>query len=168
MWKLAYVLNFFILIGLFSFSDANLNANQAASKQNEPELSVVGECKVGFDPNTNEIQLLSPITVSGQSRNRCIIRVSSSQERGQVRLVPVVFKGEVKKAPATVAISSVLIGDTPTSVSETYTDPTKFDLTDRILETNSTSTGKNVFGINLVLITEDGELEITDMKFALQ
>jgi len=152
----------------FGCDNANLKASIPVSKQNQPGLSVTGGCNVSLDPKTNEIKLLSKITVGAESRSRCIIRINAPNAQKRVRLVPLAFKGEVKKAPATVAISSILIGDQPTNVSKTYTSPTKFDLTNQIPKTNYTSTGKNVFGINLVLITNRGSLEITDMKFAIQ
>ncbi|MHC5732716.1 MAG: hypothetical protein ACYTXY_53475, partial [Nostoc sp.] len=51
-------------------------------------------------------------------------------------------------------------------LSKNYTSPTKFNLTNQIPKTNYLTTGS--FGINLILATSEGELELTDMKFALQ
>jgi hypothetical protein len=169
VFKLSYLLSFCILVFLFGcgFNDANSSTNSAMTKQNQPGFSATG-CNVRFDRNTNQIQLLSKITVGSGARTRCIIRLNSPNPQKRFRLVPLAFKGTVKKAPATVAISSILIGDKPTNVSKTYTSPTKFDLTNQIPKTNYTSTGKNVFGINLILMTKGGSLEITDMKFAIQ
>ena len=85
--------------------------------------------------------------------------------------MPLAFKGEVKKAPAQVAISSFLIGDKPTRTlyeSPLSASSLKFDLTKKILPTNYTTKGKSVLGINVVLISTGGELELTDIKFALQ
>ncbi len=171
MLTLSYLLSFSILICLFGcdFYSSNSSANVAIARQNQPRFVVSGECNVNFDPNTNEIKLLSKMTVDAQSpRARCIIRISTPNGQKGVRLVPLALKGEVKEAPATVAISSILIGDKPTSLSKKYTTTTKFDLTNKIPKTNYTTNGKSVLGINLVLMTNGGELELTDMKFALQ
>lgn len=164
MLRLRNTLNFFILICLFYFGyfDANSSAAQAQTR-----FSATGDCNVRFDPKTSEINLVSKLTVNAQSkRARCIIRINAPNTQKQFRLVPLALKGTVKKAPATVAISSILIGGKPTSSSKKYTSPTKFDLTNQIPKTNYTNNG--VFGINLVLTTTGGELQLTDMKFALQ
>jgi hypothetical protein len=166
MLRLSYVLKSFILISLVCFGCFDANSSAA---QNQPQLSVNGGCNVSFDPKTSEVKLVSKITVNAQSRRaRCIIRIKTPNAQKQFRLVPLALKGEVKKAPATVAISSILIGGQPTSLSKKYTNSTKFDLTNQIPKTNYTSQGKSVFGINLVLTTTGGELELTDMRFALQ
>ncbi len=171
MLRLIYLVSFPILISLlgFGFYQSNSSSDVLISRQNQPELIVSGECNVKFDRKTNEIKLLSKMTVDPQSRRvRCLIRINNPNKQKRVRLVPLAFKGRVKKAPATVAISSMLIGDQPTSVSKTYRSSTKFDLTNKIPKTNYTNKGKSVFGINLVLMTDRGNLELTDMKFALQ
>ena len=157
------VFSFLVLICLFYFGcfDANSSAAQAQTR-----FSATGDCNVKFDPKTSEINLVSKITVNAQSkRARCIIRINVPNAQKQLRLVPLSLKGTVQKAPATVAISSILIGDQPTRISKKYTSPTQFDLTNQIPKTHYTSNG--VFGINLVLTTAGGELELTDMKFAL-
>ncbi|MGL4622374.1 MAG: hypothetical protein ACRCZS_25495 [Chroococcidiopsis sp.] len=160
------LLNSFIFLCLlyFSFYDANSSVAQAQSR-----LSVNGECNARFDSKTNEIRLVSKITVNARSkRARCIIRISVPNTQKQFRLVPLALKGRVNKAPATVAISSILVGDRPTSLTKKYTSPTKFDLTNQIPKTGYTTQGRSVFGINLVLTTIGGDLELTDMRFALQ
>jgi hypothetical protein len=172
MLTLSYARNFLILICLFSLGcyDAD-SSTVTTSKENQPEFSVSGGCNVNFDPKTSEFKLVSKITVSAQSpRARCIVRINTSNAQKQFRLVPLALKGKVKKAPATVAISSILIGEQqqPTSLSRKYTSSTKFDLTNQIPKTNYTTKEKSVLGINLVLMTTEGELELTDMKFALQ
>jgi hypothetical protein len=166
MLRVKNVLSFFILMCLvyFGYFDANSTA-----AQNQPRLLVNGDCNVKFDSKTSEFKLVSKIIVNAQSRRaRCIIRINTPNAQKQFRLVPLALKGEVKKAPATVAISSILIGGQPTSISKKYTNSTKFDLTNQISKTNYTTQGKSVFGINLVLTTTGGELELTDMRFALQ
>ncbi|MCC5641665.1 hypothetical protein LC607_01555 [Nostoc sp. CHAB 5824] len=172
MLKLNYVRNFFILICLFSLGcyDAN-SSTVATSQENQPQFSVSDGCKINFDTKKSEFKLASKITINAQSpRARCIIRINTSNAQKQFRLVPLALKGEVKKAPATVAISSILIGEQqqPTSVSKKYTSSTKFDLTNQIPKTNYTTKEKSVLAINLILMTTQGELEVTDMKFALQ
>ena len=101
-----------------------------------------------------------------------MIRINTSNTTKQFRLVPLAFKGEVKKAPAQVAISSFVIGDQPASFlyqSPLYGSPLKFDLTNKILPSNYTTKERSVLGINLVLITTGGESELTDdIRFALQ
>lgn len=171
MSKLKYLLNLFILVSLFSFSSCNSNSdiNAATSQENQAGLTVTGDCDVVFDPQTNEIKLVSDLTVGPESRARCIIRVESPSPYKQVRLVPIAVKGEVTKAPATLSISSILVGgDDPTSVSKLYNSPTSFDLTDQIPSTDYTTEGQSVFGINLIVSTNEGSLEITDLKFAIQ
>ncbi|MBN3909251.1 MAG: hypothetical protein HWQ35_22640 [Nostoc sp. NMS1] len=172
MLALSYTRNFFILICLFSLGCYNTNSSTVAtSQENQPQFSINDGCKINFDPKTSEFKLASKITVSTQSpRARCIIRINTSNAQKQFRLVPLALKGEVKKAPATVAISSILIGEQqqPTSVSKKYTSSTKFDLTNQIPKTNYTTKEKSVLGINLVLMTTEGELDVTEMKFALQ
>ncbi|MCC5630101.1 hypothetical protein [Nostoc sphaeroides] len=173
MFRLSDARNFLILTCLFSLFcyDAN-SSSVATSIENQPRLIVAGACNINLDPKTSEFKLVSPITVSGQSqRARCIIRISPSNPQKQVRLVFLALKGEVKKAPARVAISSLLIGNQPTPSRVLYQSPLygssiKFDLTDKILPTNYTTNG--VFGINLILRTDGGELELTDLKFRLE
>jgi len=164
MLRVRSTLGFFILVCLFYFGFYDTSLSTA---QNQPRVSVNDGCNVRFDPKTSEIKLVSKITVNAQSkRTRCIIRIHAANPQKQFRLVPLALKGRVKKAPATVAISSILIGDKPASLSKKYTSPTKFDLTNQIPKTNYTTNG--IFGINLVLMTTGGELELTDMRFALQ
>ena len=166
MLKSKSVFNCFILICLFYFGCFDANPTAA---QNQPQLSVNGKCNVSFDPKKSEVKLVSKITVNAQTKQaRCIIRINPPNAQKQFRLIPLALKGEVKKAPATVAISSILIGGQPTSLSKKYTNSTKFDLTNQIPRTNYTTHVKSVFGINLVLTTTGGELELTDMRFALQ
>ena len=164
MLKVRSAVGFFVLVCLFYFGLYDINLSAA---QSQPRVSANNECNVRFDPKTNQIKLLSTITVNARSkRARCIIRINASNPQKQVRLVPLALKGRVKKAPATIAISSILIGDKPARLSKKYTSPTEFDLTNQIPKTNYTTNG--VFGINLVLMTTAGELELTDMRFALQ
>ena len=164
MLGLKNVTNFCILISLVYFGCFDANSSAA---QNQSEFIVNGGCDVRFDPKTREIKLVSTITVNAQSkRARCIIRIKAPNSQKQFRLVPLALKGRVEKAPATVAISSTLIGDQPSRLSQKYTSPTNFDLTNQIPKTNYRNNG--VFGINLVLMTAGGELELTDMKFVLQ
>lgn len=161
------VLSFFILMCLFYFgySDANSSVAQA-----QPQFISSGKCKVKFDPKTNEIKLESKLIVDAQSkRATCNFRLSYSNPQKQARLVPLALKGTVKKVPATISIrSSLFSGSMPPIklLSKEYTSPTKFDLTKQVPKTNYTTNG--VFGINLVLATTRGELELTDLKFALQ
>lgn len=138
MLRLSYVRNFFILICLFSLGcyDAN-SSTVSTSIENQPQFSVNDGCNINFDPKTSEFKLVSKITARAQSpRARCIIRINTSNTKKQFRLVPLALKGEVKKAPATVAISSILIGEQqqPTSLSKKYTSSTKFDLTIKSLK----------------------------------
>lgn len=172
MLKISYARNCFIITCLFCLGcyDAN-SSTVATSQENQPQFSVSDGCKISFDTKKREFKLASKLTVSAESpRARCIIRINTSNAQKQFRLVPLALKGEVKKAPGTVAISSILIGEKqqPTSVSKKYTSSTKFDLTNQIPKTNYTTKEKSVLAINLVLMTTKGELEVTDMKFALQ
>jgi hypothetical protein len=151
------------------FDKSNSSADIVSIKQDPTGFSVGGQCRVNFDPKTNEIKLLSQMNVDAKSpRAICVIRIDASNFKKQVRLVPLAFKGEVKKKPATVAISSILIGDKPTHFSKTYTTATKFDLTNKISKTSYTTKEKSTLGINLVLMTNQGELELTDMRFVIQ
>ena len=172
MLRLSYTRNFFILICLSTLGCYDANSSTVATSQpNQPQFSVNDECKISFDPKKREFKLASKLTVSPElPRVRCIIRINTSNAQKQFRLVPLALKGEVKKAPGTVAISSILISEQqqPTSVSIKYTSSTKFDLTNQIPKTNYTTKEKSVLAINLVLMTTKGELEVTDMKFALQ
>ncbi|MEH1901254.1 MAG: hypothetical protein V7L04_07530 [Nostoc sp.] len=84
--------------------------------------------------------------------------------------MPLALKGEVKKALATIAISLISMGGAISEeklpiLSKNYTSPTKLNLTNQIPKTNYLTTGS--FGINLILAKAEGELELTDMKFAL-
>ncbi|MBN3943895.1 hypothetical protein [Nostoc sp. NMS9] len=170
MLRLSDTRNFFILMCLFFFYcyDAN-SSSTAAPINNQPRFSVNKGCNISFDPQINQFTLRAPITVKAQpSRARCIIRIDTSNTQKQFRLVPLALKGVVKKAPARVAITSFLLGDKPTPYQITYGSATNFDLTNKILPTNYTTTGKSVLGINLVLTTTGGELELTQLKFALQ
>lgn len=169
MLKIKYVINCFVITGLLSLGCSSANSGPLLTQnQKQPQLTVNGDCKVSLDPKTNEVKLVSKIIVSAQSRARCIIRINSSNAQKQYRLVPLALKGIVKKAPATVAISLNLIGEQPSRTTKEYTSSTKFDLTNQIPKTNYTTKEKSVLGINLVLITKEGELELTDMRFALQ
>lgn len=169
VFKIKYVVNCLILSSLLCWGCSNANSRTLTTlSQNQPQLSVNGDCKVSLDSKTNEVKLVSKITVSAQSRARCIIRIKSLNTQKQFRLVPLALRGTVKKAPATVAISSILIGDPPTRTAKKYTSPTKFDLTNQIPKTSYTTKEKSVLGINLILTTNGGELELTDMRFALQ
>lgn len=179
MLQLKYLLNLSLVIPLL-FSGAcsagsdtnagiNLNVNSASSQETESGFRVTGDCDVVFDEQSNQIKLVSKLIVGPESRSRCIIRVQSPNPQKRLRLVPLALKGKVLKAPATLAISSILIGrDEPTSFSESYTKPTSFDLADEIPITGYTGDGKNVFGINLTVSTREGSLEITEMRFAIQ
>jgi hypothetical protein len=173
MLRLSDARNFFILICLVSLSCYDGNSSSfATSIANQPQFSVNKDCNINYDPTTSQFTLATKITVNAQSpRGRCIIRINTSNTQKQFRLVALAFKGEVKKAPAQVAISSFLIGELPTRFL--YQSPPsgssiKFDLTNKILPTNYTTKEKSVLGINLVLTTTGGELELTQMKFALQ
>lgn len=177
MLKFKYLLNFLLVISLLGFGACSANSHTdtatsidtVASDENESGLRVTGDCDVVFDEQTNEIKLVSNISVAPESRARCIIRVKSPDPQKSVRLVPLALKGEVTKAPATLAVSSILIGeDEPTSFAESYTRPTSFDLAKEIPTTGYTTAGQNVFGINLTVSTQEGSLEITDLKFAIQ
>ncbi|MBN3926765.1 hypothetical protein [Nostoc sp. NMS4] len=173
MLKLSDARNFFILTSLFFVCCYDANSSSIASSiENQPQIAVNSGCNIKFDPTTRQFTLISKITVNAQlSRARCIIRINTSNIQKQFRLVPLAFKGEVKKAPAQVAISSFLLGTQPTSLvypSSSNGISLKFDLTKQILPTNYTSQGNSVLGINLVLRSTGGELELTDVKFALQ
>lgn len=169
MIKLRYVADFFILLGLLSLGCSSANSGTINNpNQKQLRLAVTGDCNLSLDSKTNEIKLVSKIVVPTQSRARCIVRISKFNTQKQYRLVPLALKGTVKKAPATVSISANLVGDQPSRTSKEYTSPTKFDLTNQIPKTNYTTMGKSVLGINLVLSTKAGELELTDMRFALQ
>ena len=182
MFQLKYFFNLlFIIPLLFSGSchadsnrnaDLNLNtnsANFANSSKKESGFRVTGDCDVVFNKQTNKIKLVSDLIVEPESRTRCIIRVQSPNPTKRLRLVPVSVKGKVTKAPATIAISSILIGgEEPSSFSQTYTKPTSFNLTDDIPVTSYTESGQNVFGINLTVSTRKGSLEITDLEFAIK
>ncbi|MEH2339275.1 hypothetical protein [Nostoc sp.] len=172
MLRLSDARNFFVLIPLFFLCyDAN-SYSIAIPIENQPQFSVNKGCNINFEPKTSELKLSSKIAVNAQlSRARCIIRINTSNTTKQFRLVPLAFKGEVKKAPAQVAISSFVIGDQPDRFlyqSPLYGSPLKFDLTNKILPTNYTTKERSVLGINLVLITTGGESELTDIRFALQ
>lgn len=173
MLRFSYARNFFILTCLFSLSGYDVNSSSfATSIQNQPQVSVSKGCNLNFDPVTSELKLGTKITVNAQvPRARCIIRINTSNTQKQFRLVPLAFKGEVKKAPAQVAISSILIGTKPSRFL--YQSPPSgssinFDLTANIVPTNYTTKEKSVLGINLVLMTSGGELELTDIRFKLQ
>ncbi|MEM7590739.1 MAG: hypothetical protein AAF383_04340 [Cyanobacteria bacterium P01_A01_bin.83] len=171
MLKLKYLLNFLLVISLVGFGScyANSDTDIAISQESESGLRVTGDCDVVFNEQTNEIELVSKITVAPESRARCIIRIQSPDPNKSLRLVPLALKGKVTKAPATLAVSSVLIGeDNPTSFAESYNKPTSFDLANEIPTTGHTTAGQNVFGINLTVSTQEGSLEITDLKFAIQ
>lgn len=169
MIKLKYVTNLFIIVGLLFLGCSSANSGTITNpNEKQLRLAVTGDCNLSLDPKTNEIKLVSKIVVSAQSRARCIVRISKFNTQKQYRLVPLALKGRVKKAPATVAISVNLIGEQPSRTSKEYTSPTNFDLTNQIPKTNYTTTDKSVLGINLVLSTKVGELELTDMRFALQ
>ncbi|MEA5628093.1 hypothetical protein [Nostoc sp. UHCC 0251] len=173
MLRLSYASNFLILTCLFSLycSDGN-SSSVATAIENQPQFSVNKGCNINFDPVKNEFQLATPITANTQlPRVRCIIRINTSNTQKQFRLVPLAVKGQVKKAPAKVGISSILIGDQPTRYlyqSPPSGDSIQFDLTNQILPTNYTTKQKSVLGINVVLMTSTGELELTEMRFALQ
>ncbi|MEH2178904.1 hypothetical protein [Nostoc sp.] len=170
MLKLSDTRNFFILMCLFSFFCYDANSSRAAAPiNNQPRFLVNKRCNITFDPQINQFTLRTPITVNTQSsRARCIVRIDTSNTQKQFRLVPLALKGVVKKAPAGVAITSFLLGDKPTPYQMTYGSATNFDLTNKILPTNYTTPGKSVLGINLVLTTTGGELQLTELKFALQ
>ncbi|MBN3875058.1 MULTISPECIES: hypothetical protein [unclassified Nostoc] len=170
MLRLSNARNFFILMCLFFFYSYDANSSStAAAIDNQPKFLVNKRCNISFDPQINQFTLGSNLTVNAQSpRARCIIRINISNTQKQFRLVPLALKGVVKKAPAQIAISSFLVGEKPTPYQMIYGSAMNFDLTNQILPTNYTSTGKSVLAINLVLTTNGGELELTDMKFALQ
>ncbi|MEH2089227.1 hypothetical protein [Nostoc sp.] len=170
MLRLSDARNFFILMCLFFFYSYDANSSStAAPVNNQPRFSVNRGCNITFNPQISQFTLRAPITIKAQSsRARCIIRIDTSNTQKQFRLVPLALKGVVKKAPAQVAITSFLLGDKPTPYQIRYGSAINFDLTKQILPTNYTSTGKSVLGINLVLTTTGGELELTDLKFALQ
>ncbi|WP_334704919.1 hypothetical protein [Nostoc sp.] len=170
MLRLSDARNFFILMCLFFFYSYDANSSSAAAPINSQlRFSVNRGCNISFNPQISQFTLRSPITVKAQSsRARCIIRIDTSNTQKQFRLVPLAVKGVVKKAPARVAITSFLLGDKPTPYQITYGNAINFDLTKQILPTNYTTKGKSVLGINLVLTTTGGELELTDLKFAIQ
>lgn len=179
MFQLKYLSNLLLIIPLlFSGSchantnrniDLNLNNNSADSSEPQSGFRVTGDCDVVFNQQTNQIKLVSDLIVGSESRSRCIIRVQSPNPNKRLRLVPVSIKGNVTKAPASIAISSILIGgEEPTSFSQTYTKPTKFNLTNDIPATSYTGSGQNVFGINLTVSTRKGSLKITDLEFAIK
>ncbi|MEH1803975.1 MAG: hypothetical protein ACYTXT_17300 [Nostoc sp.] len=170
MLRLSNARNFFILMCLFFFYSYDANSSStAAAIDNQPKFLVNKRCNISFDPQINQFTLSSNLTVNAQSpRARCIIRINTSNTQKQFRLVPLALKGVVKKAPAQIAISSFLVGEKPTPYQMIYGSAMNFDLTNQILPTNYTSTGKSVLAINVVLMTNGGELELTDMKFALQ
>ncbi|MDZ7953747.1 hypothetical protein [Nostoc sp. DedQUE09] len=170
MLKLSDARNFFMLICLFFFYCYDANSSSTATAiDNQPKFLVNRRCNISFDPQINQFTLNSPITVNAQSpRARCIVRINTSNTQKQFRLVPLALKGVVKKAPAQITISSFLVGDQPTPYQMNYGSAMNFDLTNQIPATNYTTTGKSVLGVNLVLTTTGGELELTDMKFALQ
>ncbi len=170
MLRLSDARNFFMLMCLFFFYCYDANSSSAAAPiNNQLRFSVNRGCNISFDPKISQFTLRSPITVKAQSpRARCIIRIDTSNTQKQFRLVPLAVKGVVKKASARVAITSFLLGDKATPYEITYGNARNFDLTKQILPTNYTSTGKSVLGINLVLTTTGGELELTDFKFAVQ
>ncbi|MDZ8184444.1 MAG: hypothetical protein RMX96_06200 [Nostoc sp. ChiSLP02] len=172
MLSLSYARNFSLLICLFSLSCYSANSSSIANAiENQPQLYASG-CSVNLDPVTNEVKLQAPITANAQSpRTRCIVRINTFTTQKQFRLVPLAVKGQVKTAPAQVAISSFLLGDRPTRVlyqSPPFGSSINFDLTNQIPPTNYTSSGKSLLGINLVLITSKGEVQLTEMRFALQ
>ncbi|MEH2168133.1 MAG: hypothetical protein V7K41_15945 [Nostoc sp.] len=170
MLRLSDARNFFILMCLSFICCYDANSSSAAAPiDNQPKFSVNKRCNISFDPQISQFTLRAPITVNAQSsRARCIIRIDTSNTQKQFRLVPLAFKGVVKKAPARVAITSFLLGDKATPYQITYGSAINFDLTNKILPTNYTATGKSVLGINLVLTTTGGELELTELKFAVQ
>ncbi|MEH2257689.1 hypothetical protein [Nostoc sp.] len=170
MLRLSDARNFFILMCLFFFYSYDANSSSAAAPiNNQPRFSVNKGCNISFDPQISQLTLGAPITVKAQSsRARCIVRIDTSNTQKQFRLVPLALKGVVKKAPVRVAITSFLLGDKVTPYQITYGSATNFDLTKKILPTNYTTTGKSVLGINLVLTTTGGELELTELKFAVQ
>ncbi|WP_414512179.1 hypothetical protein [Nostoc sp. PCC 9305] len=170
MLRLSDARNFFILMCLFFFYCYDANSSSIATAiDNQPKFLVNRRCNISFDPQINQFTLRSPITVNAQSpRARCIVRINISNTQKQFRLVPLAVKGVVKKAAARVAITSFLLGDKPTPYQMIYGSAMNFDLTNQILPTNYTTTGKSVLGVNLVLTTTGGELELTEMKFALQ
>ncbi|MEH2212801.1 hypothetical protein [Nostoc sp.] len=169
MLRLSDARNFFILMCLFFFCYGANSSSTAAPVNNQPRFSVNRGCNISFNPQINQFTLRAPITVKAQSsRARCIVRIDTSNTQKQFRLVPLALKGVVKKAPARVAITSFLLGDKATPYQITYGSAINFDLTKKILPTNYTTTGKSILGINLVLTTTGGELELTDLKFALQ
>ncbi|MEH2244650.1 hypothetical protein [Nostoc sp.] len=174
MLRLSNARNLFMFLCLFvSYCyDAN-SSSIAAPIVNQPQFIVNNGCQINYNRQTSELKISSKLAVNAQlSRVRCIIRINTSTQN-QFRLVPLAFKGQVKKAPAQVAISSFVIGDQPTRVL--YTSPSNasflnFDLTKQILPTNYTTPtqGKSVIGINLILTTSGGESELTDVRFTLQ
>lgn len=171
MLKFKGLLNFLVIASVLTFGSYNGNSNTDAATPQETEsgIRVTGDCDVVFDPKTNEIELVSHLTVAPESRARCIIRIQNPNPLKRVRLVPVALKGKVTKVPATLAISSILIGaDEPTSFSKTYSKPTIFDLVKEIPTTGYTTDGANVFGINLTVSTREGSLAITELKFAIK
>ncbi|WP_445628173.1 hypothetical protein [Nostoc sp. DSM 114167] len=169
MLRLSDARNFFILMCLFFFCYNANSSTTAVAIDNQPNFLVNRRCNITFNPQINQFTLGSPITVNAQSpRARCIVRINTSNTQKQFRLVPLAVKGVVKNAPAQISISSFLLGDRPTPYQMMYGSAMNFDLTNQIPPTNYTTTGKSVLGINLVVMTNGGELELTELKFALQ
>ena len=179
MFQLKYFLNLSIVIPLLfsgycyagsqTDADINLNVNSTNSSDEESGFRVTGDCDVVFDEQTNKIKLVSKLVVDPESRSRCIIRVQSPNSAKRLQLVPLAIKGKVTKAPASIAISSILVGeDEPSSFSQTYTKPSTFDVTNDIPVTGYTTSGQNVFGINLTVSTRKGSLEITELEFVIK
>jgi hypothetical protein len=170
MLKLSYARNFFILISLLSLY---ANSSSIANAQQNPPQPIVTGCNVNYDPGTRELKLATPITVNAQSsRVRCVIRINTPNTQRQFRLVPLAFKGEVRRTPATVAVASLLIGgDQGIKVTRVrYDSPPlpsgQFDLTSQIIPTDYTNSG--TFGINVVLFSSGGEAQLREMRFVLQ
>lgn len=170
MLKLSYTRNFLILISLFSlYANSSSIAN---AQQNQPQPIVTG-CNVNYDPVTRELKLTTPITVNAQSSGaRCVIRINTPNTQRQFRLVPLAFKGEVRRTPATVAVASLLIGGTQ-GIKVTrviYQSPPlpsgQFDLTNQIIPTDYINSG--TFGLNVVLLSSQGEAQLREMRFVLQ
>ncbi|MBD2446679.1 hypothetical protein H6G76_05760 [Nostoc sp. FACHB-152] len=170
MLKLSYARNFFILISLFSLY---ANSSSIANAQESQQQPIVTGCKVNYDAGTRELKLVEPLIVNAQSsRARCIIRINTPNTQRQFRLVPLAFKGEVRRTPATVAVASLLIGGTQ-GIKVTrirYDSPPlpsgRFDLTSQIIPTDYTNSG--TFGLNVVLSSSGGEAQLTEMRFVLQ
>lgn len=170
MLKLSYARNFFILISLFSLYANSFSI--ANAQENQPQPLISG-CNVNYDSGTRELKLATPIIVNAQtSRARCVIRINTPNAQRQYRLVPLAFKGEVRRTPATVAVASLLLGGAQgTKVTRVrYQSPPlpsgQFDLTSQIIPTDYTNTG--TFGLNVVLSSSGGEAQLTEMRFVLQ